>query len=370
MAQMPESITRQISRPSPDVRRFLAVITGQETVGRTLLAELVPDLDTMQWVTENILEKSWTPPGLERSQMEQHLLGQIDFWYRMGYDFVPISGGLEFRVNGHKPMDIARPMRCSRGWTSVRPGPIQTSDAFDRYDWPVLTDEMFWKYHFVADHLPEGMGMLVCPAGGFLEIPLNVLIGYEPLTMMAYDKPALVKAVFERVQQLILEAYRRLADIPQVVGFFQCDHLGFRSGTLLSPKFLKTHVLTGHKRLVEMAHSREKVYFLNSSGNLDSIMDCLIDDIEIDARHAYEDAIMPVEAFYGLYGKRLGILGGLDFDLLTAADEQTLRTRVRKILDRCMSHGRYALGSGSSLTVGSKPENLLALYDEAFCWGR
>lgn len=370
MAHVPESIARQILKPSPDVRRFLAVITGRETLSRALLTELVSDPDTIKWVTEQVLEKTWTPPGPERSQMEQHLLCQIEFWYRMGYDCMPMTGGLEFKVNGSRPMDIARPMRGSRGWTSVRPGPIQTPEAFDRYDWPVLTDEMFWKYHFVADHLPAGMGMLVCPAGGFLEVPLNVLIGYEPLTMMVYDKPALVKAVFDRVQQLILEAYRHLADIPQVAGFFQCDHLGFRSGTLLSPKFLKTHVLTGHKQLVEMAHSRDKVYFLNSSGNLDSIMDCLIDDIEIDARHAYEDAIMPVETFYGLYGKRLGVLGGVDSNLLTTADEPTLRTRIRKILDRCMPHGRYALGSGSSLTVGSHPENLLALYDEAFGWGR
>jgi uroporphyrinogen decarboxylase len=370
MAQIPESITRQILKPSPDVRRFLAVVTGQEVASRTLLAELVPDLDTIQWVTENILEKAWTPPGLERSQMEQHLLCQIDFWYRMGYDYVPVVGGLEFKVSGSKPMDIARPMRGSRGWTSVRPGPIQSSDDFERYEWPSVSDDLLWKYHFVAEHLPEGMGMLVCPVGGFLEIPLNFLIGYEPLTMMAYDKPALVKAVFDRVQQLIIEMYRRLADIPQVAGFFQCDHMGFRSGTLLSPKFLKSHVLTGHKQLVEMAHSRNKVYFLNSSGNLDSIMDCLIDDIEIDARHAYEDSIMPVEAFYGIYGKRLGVLGGLDFSLLTTTDEQILRTRVRKILDRCIPHGRYALGSGGSLSMGGKPENLLALYDEAFCWGR
>jgi uroporphyrinogen decarboxylase len=370
MARIPESIKQRILHPTPDVERFLSVITGQKDTNRALLVELVPDPKTIRWVTENILEKNWIPESTDPKQMEQHLLGQIDFWYRMGYDFMPMIGGLEFSVPASQHGQITRPMHGARGLTSVRPGPIQTPDDFDRYPWPEVTDEMLWKYHFVAEHLPDGMGLMVCPTGGFLEIPLNVLIGYEPLTMMVYDKPALVSAVFERVRKLIIETYRRLIDIPQVVGFFQCDHMGFRSGTLLSPKFLKTHVLTGHKKLVEMAHAHDKVYFLNSSGNLDPIMDYLIDDIEIDARHAYEDAIMPVESFYGIYGKRLGVLGGLDLKLLTNPDEQAVRTRIKNILDRCISHRRYALGSGSTLDLSNNPENLLAFFDEAFRWGR
>ena len=133
-------------------------------------------------------------------------------------------------------------------------------------------------------------------------------------------------------------------------------------------KFLKEHVLVGHKILAELAHSQGKIYMLHSCGKLDAIMDYLIDEVGIDAKHSYEDAIMPVEKFYDQYRNRVGVLGGLDVNLLAGADEKTVRRRTREILDSCMPNGRFAFGSGNTITNYSKKANVLAMFDEAYQW--
>jgi uroporphyrinogen decarboxylase len=275
---------------------------------------------------------------------------------------------VDFPNNSLTSANTAELAEYDRGWINSRGGPIQSWADFEKYPWPTVKDENLWQYEFVANHLPDGMGVLVCPNSGFLEIPSDGLIGYEALAVMVYDQPDLVKAVFDRVRDLIVETYRRLIGIDRVVGIFQGDDMGFRSGTLFSPDFLRTHSLPGHKIIGELAHARNKVFFMHSCGKLDEIMEDLITDIKIDARHSYEDAITPVETFYTQYGKRLGVLGGLDIDLLARADEAAVRTRARQILNHCVPAGRYAFGSGNTVANYCKPQNVLAMFDEAFTW--
>jgi len=65
----------------------------------------------------------------------------------------------------------------------------------------------------------------------------------------------------------------------------------------------------------------------------------------------------------------VGLLGCVDVDVLARADEQVVRRRVQKIIDHCDPNGRFALGSGNSIANYCKPENVLAMFDEAYCWG-
>jgi uroporphyrinogen decarboxylase len=370
MVTIPESVKRQIAKPRPDVAQFVAVLTGRRRPQRVHLAELFADNEIMQWVTENVLRQTWVPAPArpdDREQMRQHLLCQIEYWYRLGYDYIRVIGGVEFPAQLAVADNTADLAREKRHWTS-HAGPIQSWADFKRYPWVTITDESVWHYQFVAEHLPAGMGLLVCPHSGFLEVPMNILVGYEPLALMIYDQPDLVRAIFDAVRERIVEVCRRTITIPQVTGFFQGDDMGFRSGTLFAQDFLKTHSLTGHRQLAEMAHQHGKIYMLHSCGNLAGIMDYLIDDIGIDARHSYEDAIMPVEEFFRQFGRRVGVLGGLDVNLLGGADEPAVRRRARAILDGCAG-GRYAFGTGNSVANYCKPENVLAMWDEAYMWG-
>jgi uroporphyrinogen decarboxylase len=113
-----------------------------------------------------------------------------------------------------------------------------------------------------------------------------------------------------------------------------------------------------------MAHDAGKLYFLHSCGCLEEIMEDLIEDVRIDAKHSYEDAIIPVGEFKRKYGERIGVLGGVDVDKLSRLDPDSLRTYVRGIIDDCAPGGRFAIGSGNSVPDYVPVENYLTFVDE------
>ena len=97
---------------------------------------------------------------------------------------------------------------------------------------------------------------------------------------------------------------------------------------------------------------------------LEEIMDDLIDDVGIDGKHSYEDAILPVTEAKKRYGKRMAILGGIDVDFLCRADEKSIRRRVKETLKTCMAGGGYCLGTGNTVANYIPLENYLAMLDE------
>ena len=79
-------------------------------------------------------------------------------------------------------------------------------------------------------------------------------------------------------------------------------------------------------------------------------MDDLIDDVGIDAKHSFEDKILPVEEAYRRWGDRIAILGGVDMDVLGRGTEEQVRARTRQILEVCGVKGTgYCLGTGNSV---------------------
>jgi uroporphyrinogen decarboxylase len=71
--------------------------------------------------------------------------------------------------------------------------------------------------------------------------------------------------------------------------------------------------------------------------------------MKYDAKHSYEDLIVPVEDAYERWGRRIAILGGIDVDFLCRSTPDAIRARSRAMLDRSAARGGYALGSGNSI---------------------
>lgn len=205
---------------------------------------------------------------------------------------------------------------------------------------------------------------MACHAGGIYE-HLAAIFSYEGLCLAIYDQPDLVEAVAQRIGELMLAFYRQLVELPGLIAVFPGDDMGFRSATLISPDALRRYTLPWHKRYAQLAHERGLPYFLHSCGNLREIMPDLIDDVGIDAKHSYEDAIMPAEAFQAEYGDRIGVLGGVDVDILARRSPEQVRARVRQLIETCHPRGRYCIGSGNSIPSYIPVGNYLAMIDQA-----
>jgi uroporphyrinogen decarboxylase len=97
-------------------------------------------------------------------------------------------------------------------------------------------------------------------------------------------------------------------------------------------------------------------------------MEDLIEYVKIDALHAFEDTCSPVMDYKLKYGKRIGLIGGVDIDKLARLDEESLRSYVREALDVCMPGGRYIFGSGNSICNFVSVENYIIMLDEGYKW--
>ena len=88
--------------------------------------------------------------------------------------------------------------------------------------------------------------------------------------------------------------------------------------------------------------------------------------MKYDARHSYEDNIMPVEEAYEKYNGRIAILGGIDLNFLCTQTPENIYRRSRGMLERSAERGGYALGSGNSIPAYVPYENYIAMIRAAW----
>ncbi len=364
-----------LKSPRPDIGAYNRMILGEERPGRVHFCELHLDTEVLRAIVENELGRTWADPVADdRRQLAAAVKNYIECFHRLGYDCVRYTtafrpgAGLHFPSSRRCVADTAGLSRETREWAEEGRGVISSWEDFERYPWPKLEDVDLWIYEFTAANLPEGMGFFACPGSGLLEIPMNDLFGYTNLCYLSHDEPELVAAVFERAGELIYGCYRMMTGMDGLAGFFQGDDMGFNTGTLMPPDFLRRHVLPWHKKLAALAHEQGLPYILHCCGDVDAIMEDLIEDVGIDARHSFEDSIETAGEFSRRYGNRIAVLGGVDLDKLCRLGEPELRAYVRGVLEECLPRGRYALGSGNSIANYVPVKNYLIMLDEGLHW--
>jgi uroporphyrinogen decarboxylase len=284
----------------------------------------------------------------------------------LGYDYVRCSlDGWEMPLNRLVIEDTAELAReDGRSFVDEHRGPITNWEEFEAYPWPDPESASTCSLEWYEANLPEDM--CVVGSGGFAHFAeyLAWLMGYETLCYSLFDQRELVAAISER----LIDVYRRfmkcLLEFDRVKLIWGSDDMGFRSGTLISPDDLREFVLPGHKLMAHLSHAAGRPYLLHSCGNLDAIMEDLIEDVGINAKHSFEDTIESVVSAKGQYGDRIAVLGGIDMDFLCWASEEQVRQRVRDTLERCMPGGGYCLGTGNSVANYIPLENYLAMLDE------
>ncbi len=352
-----------LRNPQPDAARAIAFLLGRGNLDRPPLVEYIVDEAVMRPLLAQ-MGRAWVDPSLGPAAHEAYLANFAEFYYHMGYSLVKFERSLDFPSHHLVVADTSPWVQKDRSWNDQHVGAVTSWEDFERYSWPKIEDFDFSSFEILDRILPEGMGLMLSHAGGPYEI-LSALMSYEGMCLALYDDYPLVEAVAQRVGELMLRFYEHLLDFRRVVAIFPGDDMGFRSGTLIAPARLRALTLPWHKRFSALAHSRGVPYFLHSCGNLLGIMETLIDEVGIDAKHSYEDAILPVEDFQARFGPRIAVLGGLDVHILSAGTPEDVRRRTRQLIDTCAPRGRYAIGSGNSIPSYVPAENYLAMIEEA-----
>jgi uroporphyrinogen decarboxylase len=355
---MESPMMRRLPRPEPNVEHFKQVLRRGPS-GRVPLAELA--------IAEETLTELHGAPLIPLSHSDGHqrfreaIRQRIQLWHDLGYDYFRVRAEIPFQVETFAARDTATLGRGERRWANEHEGAIKSLADFEAYPWPAPAAVGFSAAEAAQGELPDGMGMMGF-SGGVLEWS-SYLLGLEGMMLLLYDNPDLVRAVVDRVGQIIYDAFRVFCDMEPVFALWLGDDMGFKTATLLQPQHLRNYILPWHKRYAELAHRTGRLFLLHSCGHLEAIMPDLIDDVRIDAKHSFEDVIIPVEQFKQRWGKRVAVMGGVDVDLLSRGTEDVVRRRTSQILTACAPGGGYACGSGNSITNYMPTANYLAMLE-------
>lgn len=351
--------------PSPNFERLLKVFYRQGEPDRLPIIELFADNPIMEAIVGERIPEIQTQVGLplEKNTLEYAYDRIIRFWYECGYDYITVPCQMVFQSNHQESPDTAEQSKGNRFWVNESTGVIQTWEDFDRFPWPKIEQIDFSALEYVHKHLPEGMKIIFLGPGGQLE-NMTWLMGMTNMAFALKENPELVQAVSTKVGEILTQIWTTVADMPDIGAMWLGDDMGFRTGTLISPKDLHKHVFPWQKQLVEITHAHNLPFLLHSCGNLKAIMGDLIDFVGIDAKHSFEDTILPVTQAKAIYGHRVSILGGLDIDTLTRSSEGEVRIYTRHVIETCAPGGGWALGTGNSVANYIPVRNYLAMLEE------
>ena len=253
---------------------------------------------------------------------------------------------------------------------SGRPGPIQNRQDFERYPWDELP-QRFWaladrQFERLGECLPPGMKALGGVGNGVLEISED-LVGYEYLCYMMADDPELFADLYRRIGDLMVNLWTTFLE--RYTGTYAIcrfgDDLGFKTSTLVSTRTIREQIIPQYARVVDVVHRAGRPFLWHSCGNIFSIMDDVI-AIGINAKHSNEDVIAPFDTWIERYGGHIGLLGGIDVDILCqkSPDEIVAIVKERGSRFRATAKG-YALGSGNSIPEYVPVEGYMAMIEAA-----
>jgi len=340
MSTQPDRVTRE-----PDFNQMLKVLRG-ERPDRPVLCEFA--------INGRILE-AFADPGLRPAERQDPASTYwATAWRNLGFDYMMAAGTYRF----------PRAERAKERTVSLNEGAVITDrTSFESCGW---SDPDESHFTFIREaRLPDGMKIITSIPGGVLENVVN-MVGYERMCYWSVDEPDLLGEVFDAVGSRLVRFYEICAGYENVGACFVNDDWGFKTQTMLPPSGMRRYVIPWHRRIVEVIHAAGKPALLHSCGNLSEVMEDVIEWIAFDAKHSFEDSILPIEDAYERWGGRIALLGGIDVDFLCRSMPDAIRARSRAMLERAAARGGYALGSGNSVPDYVPDESFLAMVGAAF----
>ncbi len=296
--------------------------------------------------------------SLDAVESDSYLESYVNFWVDMGFDVVPIEVQPKFNM----PKITHAPAINSR--TSEERVIFTNREDFEKYIWPDESNPFDSSiFERTARFLPDGIKLVAGACGGPYEWASSMM-GTIGMSYLLEDDPELVKMVFNKIGDVHVACNKILAQMDFVCAQRQGDDLGFKTSTFLPPHLLRDFVFPTYKKIADIAHKAGKPFILHSCGNLNDVYEKNI-ACGVDAKHSFEETIMPVYDFKAAYIDRITPLGGLDVDFICRHSREDIREYTIKHIEKCFFDGYWALGTGNSLTNYMPVENYMAILETA-----
>lgn len=323
------------------------------------------------------------------------LKDEVDFWYKAGYDFVPLESGLRTiidaaihhegtgRFEGNTPdtlivaqakqfaIDKLSAFRLTtsnedgstRTWAPEGKGFIASLEDLEAFPWPAPEDLDYSKFEQIKSLLPPGMGVL-CNAGAIFS-SLFLMMGMVSCFIEMKQGTELFTRLLKKVGEFQVKVVEILLETGSIGGIWINDDMGFHSGPLVNPKLYQKYTFPYYREIKHLVARKDAALLLHSDGNITKLLPDLA-EIGFNAIHPIEPESMDIEQARQIVGNKVCLIGNLSlgFPLGTGTPEDV--SRGTELLIRKMAPGGgYCFSSGNSIPDYIPYENWLAMRDTA-----
>lgn len=196
------------------------------------------------------------------------------------------------------------------------------------------------------------------------------LRGGEQAMMDLVENPEIVHYCLDKMFDLAYINTQRIYEtIPgKVMITYIAEDMGGQDNLMFSKKTIRTFLLPRMKRMIDLAHQGGAYAFHHNDGNIRAIIPDMIEaGINVLNPIQWRTRSMEREGLKADFGDRLIFHGAMDNQFtLPFGSVADVRKEVHENLDILGAGGGYILAPCHNIQPVSPPENIVAMYDEAY----
>jgi len=205
--------------------------------------------------------------------------------------------------------------------------------------------------------------ILPFPTCGLIMEPIIAMLSMSAISHFARKKPAFLRQVIEfivkpkiKTVELMVESDAPIIMIP--------DDCAYKGRPTLSPKDYKEFIIPHFKKIIDMAHRKDKLVVFHSDGYVEPYYNDLI-EAGLDVHQSLEPtAGNDLGVLKEKYGDKLSFIGNMDCSiLLPFGTVEEVVEETKKILKAGMPGGGFMFSPCTDLTDSCKLENAEAMLE-------
>lgn len=348
--------------PEPDFNRIRKTVAHQEP-DRVPLVEIL---------VEYPIISRW----LGREVASEDLLGQVDFWYNAGYDYVPLVVGMMTPGKVTSDSAISRVIRerlrqegklgDEKSWNLEYTSFIQCRDDFERFPWDVAAQIKTAHVESIKAILPPGMKVIIL--SGKIYTLSCMLMGFEEFSMSLACEDGLAADVMRMVAEIQSNALESVLLMDHVGAAWAVDDIAATNTTMLSPEMLRKWLFPWYERIAANCHAAGKLFFYHTDGNIYPVIEDMI-ALGVDGIHPIDPTALDIREFKKRYGDRICLLGNTPTELLRSGTVEDVQTYVKGLIRDVAPGGGFCLGSGNSVPEWANLDNYNAMRETGLEFG-
>jgi len=270
-----------------------------------------------------------------------------------------------------RPMDYSAGVYYEQSFYPL--ASAKTIDDLERYQWP-SADWFDYSNMRAAAQAARQERAVGC---GYMAIFYyhNLLRGLEASLLDPHDDPDFTRHLLARLSDSFYEHHLRmfeacdgLIDTAQVT-----DDFGSQTGPLIGLDTFREFYRPHMQRFIDLCHGFDIKVFHHDDGAIRPFLPDLV-EMGIDILNPIQ-SICPGMEMEGLkrdFGKDLCFHGGIDNQqIMPFGTPDEVRAEVRRAIDALAADGTgYIVAPCHNLQVASPVENIIAMYDEAWQYGK